>query len=468
VDQDGIVETYSHSPLGALTDLDRLGTEDDESYNYDAMGNRTSDHRSASYTYDSSYRLLESDQFSYVWDGDGNLLSKEDNATGEITLFTWDTDSYLSGVTQLDPGGSVVSEAAYYYDPLGRRIARVIGNQSSSYTYDGPNLLEVQAFDFPAVEFPSVIRYLHGVGVDAPLWQLDQSGAIAYFVRDAKTNVVALVDDVGAVVAQYSYDAYGRRTEIVPAPQYQPLGFQGRILDPESGLYNFRRRYYDPDVGRFTSADAHPGDIRSARTLNPYLFGLNNPLLFGDLGGEFPGKAILGAAVTACLIGCLKANGAISVDSDGNLRVDFCVGVGVGLGGGGSVEASVGDGSVTTKATFEASLQGTGSVSAALGPCEVGVSASATVKSANLLSPCGGDASLEGKGEAKAECSAGDLYSDGIKAQVTYSDGVHTGGGEGTTKEKFGGGDGSSDIKAKAKVKAEASAIVQVCAGGGF
>ncbi len=34
-----------------------------------------------------------------------------------------------------------------------------------------------------------------------------------------------------------------------------PIGWHGFAEDPESGLYYVRNRYYDPDLGRFTSVD---------------------------------------------------------------------------------------------------------------------------------------------------------------------------------------------------------------------
>jgi len=36
---------------------------------------------------------------------------------------------------------------------------------------------------------------------------------------------------------------------------FQPLRFQGQYYDTETGLHYNRFRYYDPDVGRFTSKD---------------------------------------------------------------------------------------------------------------------------------------------------------------------------------------------------------------------
>jgi len=36
----------------------------------------------------------------------------------------------------------------------------------------------------------------------------------------------------------------------------KPYGFTGRAYDPESGLYYYRARTYDPAVGRFLQSDS--------------------------------------------------------------------------------------------------------------------------------------------------------------------------------------------------------------------
>src|ERR1700693_2835771 len=53
---------------------------------------------------------------------------------------------------------------------------------------------------------------------------------------------------------KYTYDSYGMRTassgSLTNAFQYT-----GRELDPETNLYFYRARYYDPAAGRFINED---------------------------------------------------------------------------------------------------------------------------------------------------------------------------------------------------------------------
>ncbi|HYA42138.1 MAG TPA: RHS repeat-associated core domain-containing protein, partial [Syntrophobacteraceae bacterium] len=84
-----------------------------------------------------------------------------------------------------------------------------------------------------------------------------------------------------------------------------PYTFTGHELDPETGLYYFGARYYDPAQGRFITPDSivqSPGDPQS---LNRYAYARNNPLAFIDPNGfgffsflEDLFAALFGAIVT--------------------------------------------------------------------------------------------------------------------------------------------------------------------------
>ncbi len=63
----------------------------------------------------------------------------------------------------------------------------------------------------------------------------------------------------------------------------QFYGFTGREYDAESGLYYYRARYYDPQVGRFISRDP----IGVVGGWNRYGYGYNNPLHWRDPYGLF-------------------------------------------------------------------------------------------------------------------------------------------------------------------------------------
>ncbi|MHC1725319.1 MAG: RHS repeat-associated core domain-containing protein [Syntrophobacteraceae bacterium] len=84
--------------------------------------------------------------------------------------------------------------------------------------------------------------------------------------------------------------------------------FTGQENDPETGLYYYGARYYDPEIGRFISPDSivqAPGD---PQTLNRYSYCRNNPLMYTDLSGHWFFAIILGAFIGASMAGITGGN----------------------------------------------------------------------------------------------------------------------------------------------------------------
>ena len=88
--------------------------------------------------------------------------------------------------------------------------------------------------------------------------------------------------------------------------------FSEHEVTHRSGLYNLRSRYYDPETGRFVSAD-HPLYLRTnmPNGLNPYAYCYNNPIKYVDNTGCSAGFALIALIVMGLTVISLHSDYAI-------------------------------------------------------------------------------------------------------------------------------------------------------------
>lgn len=104
-----------------------------------------------------------------------------------------------------------------------------------------------------------------------------KNGVVRYYHQDHLGSGRVVTDQNGAEVARYKYGPFG--ATISHTGSDMRYKFTGKPEDAGTGLYYFGARYYDPEIGRFTTIDP----IQSG--YNWYSYCNNNPLKFIDPAG---------------------------------------------------------------------------------------------------------------------------------------------------------------------------------------
>jgi RHS repeat-associated protein len=166
-------------------------------------------------------------------------------------------------------GGTV----SFAYDPFGRRIKKVSSTGTSIFAYDGDNLIEETN-----VSGSAVARYSQGLNIDEPLAML-RSSATSFYQADGLGSVTSLSNAAGSLAQAYTFDSFGKQT--ASGSLTNPFQYTGRESDPETGLYYYRARYYDPNTGRFISEDE--SEFSESSNFYPYV-GNDSTNLIDDTG----------------------------------------------------------------------------------------------------------------------------------------------------------------------------------------
>ncbi len=98
------------------------------------------------------------------------------------------------------------------------------------------------------------------------------------------SNVIT--DAQGGLTGVFEYTPYGSFAPTSHQPLVTSHYFTGQRLDDETGFYFYNARYYDPEIGRFISADTLVPDSSDPQAFNRYSYVRNNPIRFVDPSGH--------------------------------------------------------------------------------------------------------------------------------------------------------------------------------------
>ncbi len=280
---------------------------------------------SESFNYDALNRLVKMDDRTVCYSSSGNVTSV--GGIGEMAYGNSDRPYQVTSLTPEDDSLVPSREQTVSYTCYGRPSRLVEGGKSASFTYNGSGdrvkMLYAEGVSpeltryYIGGRYEQDIRsggasterlYLGGDAYSAPM-VLVREGSGSWtplnIGRDYLGSITHIVTADGTLLAEYSYDPWGRlrdpETQEIYAPGTEPTlylgrGFTGHEHLPWFGLINMNARLYDPLLCRFLSPDPYVQAPDFTQSFNRYSYGLNNPLSYTDPSGEY-WHLIIGAAV---------------------------------------------------------------------------------------------------------------------------------------------------------------------------
>jgi len=328
----GASTQYSYDDDGLLLEITQRSANgsiiDKRNYTPDNVGNIDqlviNDSETIDYGYDPAYRLLTANSsvnahdFAYTYDDVGNRLTKTENGISHHYIYNnqgnrldevragsltgplvnrYEYDDNGSRVRTYDTSNSLVQSLSYNqkrlvtdmtvmsdnmqfaYDINGYRIQKNSPNKTNSYLLEGEHL---EAIYDENDQLQS--SYLRGSIIDEIINGFERNGDKMLnrnFHNDQVNSLLAMTDHNGNTVQTLSFGPFG---EPLPSAgrSTNSFNYTGREQDAETGLYYYRARYYDPEIGRFISEDP----LGFYAGSNFYAYVENNPILFADPTGE--------------------------------------------------------------------------------------------------------------------------------------------------------------------------------------
>jgi RHS repeat-associated protein len=219
------------------------------------------------------------------YDDDGNQESWADSYSGENRSYEWDSDDRLANVS------TPTDNVSFRYDSDGQR------------THKNRNAVDVSMYfnQFYSLRNGEVSTSNIFAGNErvASIVISDDDPRTYFYHSDHLQSAQYISDTSGAVYQHIEYLPFGEpwMEETAGSDATPGFRFTGKEFDPETGLYYFGARYYDPRTALWVSPDpilasyldgAPNGGVYSPVNLGLYTYSFNSPVRLRDPDGRCP------------------------------------------------------------------------------------------------------------------------------------------------------------------------------------
>jgi RHS repeat-associated protein len=211
---------------------------------------------------------------NYTYDANGNLIKREQG--GATKTYAWDVRDRL---VEVDSGAAVLGQ--YKYNAEGLRD-EVVGVRRTTWVNGFAYLDKTPANTLLA-------KYETSPNGRSPSVVVTNSGA-EFLHSDALGSSELSTSATGGVNSTTTFDAWGQYAQT--GTTASKFGYTGHELDTGTSLIYFKARHYDPELGRFISADPLDGEPTLPVSWNDYLYANANPTVYIDKNGEAAGTIV--------------------------------------------------------------------------------------------------------------------------------------------------------------------------------
>ena len=295
-------ESFVYDALNRLKSMSMSGTTTlAKTYNYNAIGNLIykSDVGTLNYVGPRPHAVTSvtgtiAGVFNpaNVYDANGNMTSAM-NGTRAIEY------TNFNQVKKITNGGVITQ---FNFDPDHQRVKEITTKGTIWFINAGNMPLFERHDGFNQAGYDVMRHFIQTPSGTTAVYiqKTNNTKETHYLHKDHLGSTTAITSATGALVQRLSYDPFGRPRNVNGTDTPTNLspdvrrGFTGHEMLPDAGgLIHMNGRIYDPQLGRFLSADFIVPNDEHTESYNRYSYVFNNPLSLTDPDGQCPVCAIV-------------------------------------------------------------------------------------------------------------------------------------------------------------------------------